>query len=111
MLLRGLTISLFTGEVHDEQDEASFRRTCGGTGAVGLATLSNAQESPVPKPTPEHERLARDVGTWYATIKSWMQGPGSEPSVSKGVEVAKMMPGGLWVLSEFHGKFGDTQRR
>jgi hypothetical protein len=24
------------------------------------------------------------------------------------VEVAKMMPGGLWVLSEFHGKFGDT---
>ena len=59
-------------------------------------------------PTPEHERLARDVGTWDATIKSWMQGPGSEPSVSKGVEVAKMMPGGLWVLSEFHGKFGDT---
>ena len=62
----------------------------------------------MPKPTPEHERLARDVGTWDATIKSWMQGPGSEPSVPKGVEVAKMMPGGLWVLSEFHGKFGDA---
>src|SRR5271166_6414448 len=72
----------------------AFAGFVAGLGAVGLATLSNAQESPVPKPTPEHERLARDVGTWYATIKSWMQGPGSEPSVSKGVEVAKMMPGG-----------------
>ncbi len=59
-------------------------------------------------PTPDHERLARNVGTWDATVKSWMQGTGSDPSVSKGVEVAKMMPGGLWVLSEFHGKFGDA---
>jgi hypothetical protein len=77
-------------------------------GLFGLASVSIAQESPVPKPAPEHERLARDVGTWDATIKNWMQGPGSEPSVSKGVEVAKMMPGGFWVLSEFRSEFGDT---
>ena len=62
---------------------------------------------PIPKPTPEHERLAKEVGTWDATIKSWMQGPGSEPAVSKGVQVTKMMPGGMWLLSSFEGKFGD----
>ncbi len=78
-----------------------------GMGLAGVATLANAQDSPVFKQTPEHERLAKGVGTWDATIKSWMQGPQSEPTVSKGVEVAKLMPGGLWILSEFDGKFGD----
>ena len=74
---------------------------------LGLGIQSNAQEGPVPKPTPEHGRLAKGVGSWDATIKSWMQGPGSEPIESKGVEIVKLMPGGLWVLSEFHGKFGE----
>src|SRR5271157_78926 len=80
-----------------------------GMGLSVVATLANAQDSPVPKPTPEHERLAKGVGTWDATIKSWMQGPASEPSVSKGVETVKLMPGGLWVLSEFQGKFGEME--
>ena len=78
-----------------------------GLGFFGWMTGARAQESPVPKPTPEHERLAQDVGTWDATVKSWMQGPGSEPVESKGVEVVKLLPGGLWQLSEFHGKAGD----
>ncbi len=89
----------------------TMRRFAGlvaGLGLFGLATHSNAQEAQVPKPTPEHELLARGVGTWDATIKSWMAGPGSEPSVSKGVEIVKLMPGGLWLLSEFHGKFGEA---
>jgi hypothetical protein len=51
--------------------------------------------------------MAKNVGTWDATIKSWTQGPQSEPTVSKGVEIAKLMPGGLWVLTEFEGKIGD----
>ena len=88
----------------------TMRRFAGlvvGLGLFGLTTLSYAQDSPVPKPTPEHELLAKGVGTWDATIKSWMQGPQSEPSVSKGVEISKLMPGGLWILTEFHGKFGD----
>ncbi len=76
-------------------------------GLLGLSAFSSAQESPVPKLTPEHQRLAHGVGTWDATVKSWMQGPHSEPVVSKGVETVKLMPGGLWSLSEFHGKFGD----
>jgi len=75
-----------------------------GLGFSGFATLAKAQESPVPKPTTEHERLAHEVGTWDATMKSWVQGPGAEPIVSKETEVVKLMPGGLWLLTEFHGK-------
>ena len=64
---------------------------------------------PVPKPTAEHGRLAKDVGTWDATVKTWMRGPESEPTVSQGVEIVKLMPGGLWAKSEFDGKFGDQE--
>jgi hypothetical protein len=74
-------------------------------GMCGLGAIARGQEGP--KPAPEHARLAEGVGTWDATIKSWMQGPGSDPVESKGVEVVKLMPGGLWALSEFHGKFGE----
>ena len=72
---------------------------------MSAGRLARGQE--VPKPTAEHEALAKDVGTWDATIKSWMGGPASEPTVSQGVEVVKLMPGGLWLQSEFDGKFGD----
>jgi len=79
-------------------------------GLVGVASLARGQDGPpVPKPTAEHERLAKDVGTWDATVKSWMRGPDSEPAVSQGVEVVKLMPGGLWAQSEFDGKFGDQE--
>ncbi|MGC8639504.1 MAG: DUF1579 domain-containing protein, partial [Isosphaeraceae bacterium] len=74
-------------------------------GGAGLRRVAVGQA--VPQPTPEHERLAKIVGTWDATVKSWMQGPDQEPTVSKGVETVKLMPGGLWALSEFHGKFGE----
>jgi hypothetical protein len=86
-------------------------RSLAGLLAVGLALVGSAipargQEMP-PKPTPEHQRLAKEVGTWDATMKTWMGGPNAEPLVSKGVEVVKLMPGGLWLLSEYDGKFGD----
>jgi hypothetical protein len=81
-----------------------------GLGILGTGALARGQDGPpIPKPTAEHERLAKDAGTWDATIKSWTQGPGSEPSVSRGVEVAKVMPGGLWLLSSFEGKVGDLE--
>jgi hypothetical protein len=79
-------------------------------GWLGAANTARGQDGPpVPKPTAEHERLAKDVGTWDATLKSWMRGPDSEPTVSQGVEVVKLMPGGLWIHSEFDGKFGDQE--
>jgi hypothetical protein len=78
-----------------------------GVVVFGVGPAGRAQEGPlIPRPTAEHERLAREAGTWDATIKSWMQGPGSEPTISRGVQVAKLMPGGLWLISSFEGKFG-----
>src|SRR5262249_49103785 len=76
---------------------------------LGSASMARGQEGPpTPKPTAEHEMLAKDAGTWDATIKSWMSGPEAAPTVSQGVEVVKVMPGGLWITSEFDGKFGDA---
>lgn len=68
---------------------------------------ARAQEeaSPVPKPTKQHELFQKDVGTWDLTVKSWMD-PKGEPVESKATEVARMLPGGLWLLSEFTGEFG-----
>jgi hypothetical protein len=76
-------------------------------GLVASPSLARGQGGPpIAKPTPEHEALAKDAGTWDATVKSWMQ-PNSAPAVSEGVETIKVLPGGLWAISEFHGKFGD----
>jgi hypothetical protein len=80
---------------------------CLGLGIVGTARVASAQDGPPgAKPTSDHKLLAKDVGTWDATVKSWMSGPGSEPSVSKGVEVDKLLPGGLWLLNDFEAEFG-----
>jgi hypothetical protein len=74
--------------------------------AAFLASSAAAQEPP---PSPEHQILAADVGTWDAAIKSFMDGPGSEPQISKGVETNEIMTGGLWVLSKFEGNFGPMK--
>jgi hypothetical protein len=62
----------------------------GWVSATGLARGQDGQ--PVPSPTAEHGRLAKDVGTWDATIKSWSRGPVSEPIESNGVEIVKLLP-------------------
>ncbi|MDB5349684.1 MAG: hypothetical protein JWN86_931 [Planctomycetota bacterium] len=74
---------------------------------LGCASMAGAQEGgpPIPKPTAEHKILSADEGTWDATVKAFMAGPDAEPTVSKGVEVNTMMPGGLWLISKFEGEF------
>ncbi len=87
----------------------SLARLCVAAAVLGASAMARAQEGggpPIPKPTAEHKVLAADEGTWDATIKSFMAGPDAEPTVSKGVEVNTVMPGGLWVLSKFQGDFG-----
>lgn len=54
-------------------------------------------------PGPQHEKLKAMVGTWDATIKSWMGGP--EPSVSKGVMKNEMALGGRLLTSEYKGEW------
>jgi hypothetical protein len=60
----------------------------------------------IPKPGPEHARLAKAVGTWDADVESMMGPPGAPPTKSKGTETVKAQPGGLWVMSDFQGDFG-----
>jgi Protein of unknown function (DUF1579) len=72
---------------------------------IGAVSFASAQEG-VPKPTAEHKILAADEGTWDAAIKSYINGPDSEPAVSKGVEVNTVLTGGLWISSSFSGDFG-----
>lgn len=79
-------------------------------GAVlGWTAMAGAQEGPpIPKPTAEHKVLAAEEGTWDATVKSYQNGPDSDPVVSKGVEVNTVLPGGLWVSSVFRGDFAGV---
>src|SRR6185503_17588298 len=53
------------------------------------------QEMPEVKPGPEHAFLAKDAGTWDATITDKNTGV-----VSKGTEVRRMV-GGLWLIGDF----------
>jgi hypothetical protein len=78
---------------------------CLAASALGAASFATAQDVP-PKPTAEHKILAADEGTWDAAIKSYTNGPDSEPMVAKGVEVNTVLPGGLWVSSTFQADFG-----
>ncbi|MFO0907939.1 MAG: DUF1579 domain-containing protein [Isosphaeraceae bacterium] len=78
--------------------------------AIGLllsaGAAARAQEGfELPKPTDEHKLLRSEVGTWEATIKSWMD-PKAEPLESKGTETNRLLPGGLFIISQFRGDFG-----
>ncbi len=74
-----------------------------------LTSAGIAQDHPLPTPTAEHKILATEEGTWDATIKSYQNGPESEPMISKGVEVNTVLTGGLWISSTFQGDFGGMK--
>ena len=95
--------SLFSGEKDDADHESTAGWHCAWAWeSLDRRAAASAQDGPpVAKPTAEHKLLAKDVGTWDATVKSWMSGPDSEPTVSKGVEVDKLLPGGLWLTERF----------
>jgi hypothetical protein len=59
-----------------------------------------------PKPTPQHKALAEDVGVWDAELFVFPDGSDEGIAVGKGVETNTMLPGGLWLLSEFKGELG-----
>lgn len=51
------------------------------------------------KPTAEHQKLAATAGTWDAVMS--MAGEGGKAMEFKGVSVAKIACGGLWLLEDF----------
>ena len=57
-------------------------------------------------PGPQHEKLKAMVGTWDATVKSWMGTP--EPTVSKGVMKNEMTLGGRLLESSYKGEWAGA---
>jgi len=72
---------------------------------TGMIPSRADNQPPAVEPTVHHKLLAKDVGTWDATVKTWTGGADSEPMVSKGVETNTML-GGLWLVTEFKGEVG-----
>jgi uncharacterized protein affecting Mg2+/Co2+ transport len=60
----------------------------------------------MPQPGPEHALLQGDVGTWDATVESFMA-PGAPPMVSKGTETNSLMAG-LWLVTDFKSEMMGT---
>lgn len=58
----------------------------------------------MPKPGPQHQKLAANAGTWEAALE--MMGPDGQTMPSKGVSVMTMGPGGFWLLDNFHADLG-----
>jgi len=82
-----------------------FARLCFAASLFVVVSVAVAQDMPA-KPTAEHKIVTSDEGTWDATVKSYQNGPDSDPVVTKGVEINTVVTGGLWLSSVFKGDFG-----
>lgn len=74
---------------------------------IAFPMLLGAQETPMAKPTSHHLAMKAAEGTWDGIVKVYMA-PGKPPMVSKAVEVNKLVPGGLWLQSEFKSDMMGT---
>jgi hypothetical protein len=70
---------------------------------VLVVQTAAAQQQPSSLLTPQHELLNNDVGTWETTITIWPE-PDAEPIVSHGRETSELLPGGLWLVTQFEGE-------
>jgi hypothetical protein len=75
--------------------------------ALLCASLLSLSAQEMPKPTPHHEAMKAQAGTWDAVVKMGM-GPGKPPMEMKGVEVNTLLLGGLWLASEFKADMGGA---
>ncbi len=74
--------------------------------AAALPFLATAEDPPVmEKPGEHHAHLKAMAGTWDGKAKFHIA-PGQTMEGS-GVEIARLQPGGFWLISDFNGKFGD----
>ena len=88
----------------------SLARLCLAAILMGDLSLAMGQEeSPNSTATAEHKVQSANVGTWDATITSYMGGPNAEPAVSNGTEVNEVLPGSLWMVSRFQGEIGGMK--
>jgi hypothetical protein len=54
-------------------------------------------------PGEPHKMLEKSVGTWETEAKTWMAGPDSVPTVTKGNVERKMVLGGRYLCEEYSG--------
>lgn len=76
---------------------------------IAVAARARAQETAAPRPSAEHQVLARDVGTWDAVVRFWPTPDAAQPIESKAVEKNELLPGGMWLVSRFDGDFGGAK--
>ncbi len=88
-----------------------FAVTLAVLAAPAIVSAQADSEAWITRPTPHHELLKKDVGTWDATMTCYMAGPETEPQTFKGVEVNTLMDGGLWLVSDFQGEFAGEPFR
>jgi len=90
-----------------------------GYGLIGALALVSAASAQAPEmsaeeraameawmkamtPGPEHQGMAKNVGTWNATVTMW-QAPGVPPQVSQGKSVRAMILGGRVMVDDWTG--------
>jgi len=69
--------------------------------ALAMTPFAALGQSP-PTPGPEHETLKKLEGTWNAKVKMG-------DSESTATATYKMVCGGMWLMSDFQGQFGDQK--
>lgn len=74
---------------------------------IALAPYLAGQAPELPKPTPHHLAMKASEGTWDAVVKM-QTAPGQPPMTSKGVEVNRILMGGLWMQSSFRSDMGGV---
>ena len=84
-----------------------MRRITVALGVAMLFALTTQAFAQVAEPAKEHGILKKELGTWKATVKSYMGPTGmyDEPQVSTGTETNEMI-GEFWLVSRFKGDFG-----
>jgi Protein of unknown function (DUF1579) len=73
-----------------------------------LTTAPARAQQGIPKPTAEHALLKKGVGTWDAVLKIWPV-QDAPPVEGKGTEKNELLPGGLWLVSNFDGQFSGIK--
>jgi hypothetical protein len=67
------------------------------------ARAQEQQDPQLPQVSDQHKLLHKDVGTWDAVMKIYPQ-EGAQPMESKGTEKNELLPGGMWLVSQFKGE-------
>lgn len=78
---------------------------------VGMAVLYVATWAGAAEPSragKAHELFARDAGTWDCEVKMFFKGPDAPAAEFKGVEVNRLLGGGLYMQTTF--EYGMGQR-